>query len=93
LIARITKLEADILALQNAKPIPGPPGPEGKQGPGGPAGPAGKDGQPPAIDQIVKQLPPIKFEIWDDGKLKDTRTVPLGGVVPLERYLIGAEPQ
>lgn len=90
LIARITKLEAEIVRLQGlAVPgPPGPPGPEGKQGPGGPAGPAGKDGQPPAIDQIVKQLPPITFEIWDDGVLQDSRIVPLGGVVPLERYVL-----
>jgi hypothetical protein len=69
--ARITKLEADILALQNAKPIPGPPGPEGKQGPGGPAGPAGKDGQPPAIDQLVaevaKQTKPCECNRQDDA--------------------------
>jgi len=68
LIARITKLEAELLLIKNTKPIPGPAGPEGKQGPAGPQGAPGKDAQPPAIDAIVKQLPPIGLEFLDaDG--------------------------
>lgn len=93
LIARITKLEAEIVRLQGLA-VPGPPGPagpEGKQGPAGPAGVAGKDGQPPAIETIIDAIPPTTFEIWDDGKLVGTRKVKPGGVLPLERYLIGAE--
>jgi len=93
LLARLTKLEASYAELLARQGTPGPPGAQGERGPQGPAGPAGKDGQPPALENIVKQLPPMTFEIWDDGKLKDTRKVPLGGVVPLERYVIGAEPR
>lgn len=93
LIARITKLEAAYTELLSRQGTPGPAGPQGERGPQGLPGEAGKDAQPPAIDDIVKQLPPITFEIWDDGELipNGTRKVYLGGTVPLERYLIGAE--
>ena len=89
LIARITKLEADYLALLNKQ---GTPGPKGDKGDAGPQGTPGKDAVL-NIEDLAGKLPPITFQIWDEGKLKDTRTVPLGGVVPLERYLIGAEPR
>lgn len=42
------------------------------------------------VSAVVDKLPGIKFEIYDQGKLipNGSRTVRLGGTVPLERYLI-----
>lgn len=89
LIARITKLEAEIVRLQGLA-VPGPPGPTGPKGDKGDTGPQGTPGKDATvnIDELAGKLPPITFQIWDEGKLKDTRTVPLGGVVPLERYVL-----
>lgn len=51
--------------------------------------------QSPNVDaiaeQVIKRIPPTKFEIYDNGKFLDSRVVPPGGTVPLERYSIGAK--
>lgn len=89
LIARIEKLEKELLVVGARPMLPGP------VGPAGPAGPKGDTGAPAQINpaELAKQLPPITFEIWNDGKLipGGTRIVPLGGTLPLERYLIGGK--
>lgn len=44
------------------------------------------------VENAIKGLKPITAEIWSDGKLVGRRQVPLGGTLPLERYLIGGKP-
>ncbi len=87
LAARVSELESQIAILLMRQPIAGPPGPAGPQGP------KGDTGATQAIDpnELAKKLPPITFEIWDDGKLTPhgSRKVHLGGTVPFERYSIG----
>ncbi len=89
LIARIDKLELQIATMAAYPPLPGPVGQTG------PAGPKGDRGAPAQVNaaELAKQLPPITFEIWNDGKLipGGTRKVNLGGTLPLERYLIGGK--
>lgn len=79
LIARITALEAELLAIKNTKPLPGPAGPEGKQGPAGPQGAPGKDAQPPAIDaivaEVVKQTKPCECNSQDDAATRPGQPV------------------
>lgn len=42
-------------------------------------------------EQVIQRIPPTKFEIYDNGKFLDSRLIPPGGTVPLERYSIGAK--
>ncbi|MCW5569210.1 MAG: trypsin-like peptidase domain-containing protein [Dokdonella sp.] len=39
--------------------------------------------------EVERRLPGTTYEIWDDGKKIDSRTIKLGGTVPFERYSIG----
>ncbi len=60
------------------------------RGPPGPAGPAGKDGKSPEINydrltsEIVRRLPPITFEIQEQGRTVASQATPLGGTVKLD---------
>ena len=87
LLARITILEAELVTLKSRPQVAGPPGPAG---PAGPQGAKGDTGATPAIDpnELAKQLPPIQFQRFDDGKLipDGTRSVHLGGVVKLGNH-------
>jgi hypothetical protein len=93
LIARITKLEADYLALLNKQ---GTPGPKGDKGDAGPQGTPGKDAAL-NIDDIAGKLPPINLEFLDaDGNTiaRAKQSAKLGGsfqIKPLPLRVLRSE--